>query len=233
MGAMGAMDVPIAMGGTGGTIVPARNAFGGNSQKDSHLSRILDSVDHNSQMFQPAPRRNLMPNYGVNQQMGVIPYGSGAGVPLSSGIAPYGRMQQAVKSGNPFSNQNLLQTFLSGGTGGFGTGSSGNFAAAQAVKDNSIQGQAESLCQRANAQAAQALSDEELANTSSGNDQATRQGCASSAQSHANDARAAAEQAESLSYSSTGYAKDYAAQARAAANRAQEAADRAAYNAVQ
>jgi hypothetical protein len=77
------------------------------------------------------------------------------------------------------------------------------------------------------------VSDAEQASKGSGNDQGTRQGCASSAQYHANDARAAAEQAESLTYSSTQYAKDYAAQARAAANRAQEAADRAQYNAAQ
>ncbi len=138
----------------------------------------------------------------------------------------------AVGASNPFNRMNLLKTFFGGAPGTAGSGSSSGNSAEQQAKNASVTGQAEALFQRATNQAAQAVSDAERASKGYG-DKGSRLAAASSAQYHANDARAAADEAGNITYSGPQYAQDYAAQARAQANRAQEAADRAAYNAAQ
>lgn len=173
--------------------------------------------------------QGMMPQ---NTGMAMMPQQAGGGG-LLNGFAPFGGMKQPLQSGpSPFSPKGLLRIFLEGGSGGMGGGSggSGGNSSETAAKNASVTGQAEALLNRARNQAAQAVSDSERAHKGYG-DKGSRLAAASSAQYHANDARAAADQAASITYSGPQYAKDYAAQARNEANRAQEAADRAQYNA--
>ena len=191
-----------------------------------------------------------MGSMGMQQGMGtgMMPQGMGTGMMpqntgmamappsggLLNGFAPFGGMKQPLQSGpSPFSPKGLLRIFFEGGSPGMGGGSSGGSSGnspEQQAKNASVTGQAEALLNRARNQDAQAVSDAERAHKGYG-DKGSRLAAASSAQYHANDARAAADEAANLTYSGPQYAKDYAAQARNAANHAQEAADRAAYNA--
>ena len=131
--------------------------------------------------------------------------------------------------------QDLLRLFKSNRTSGMNGINGSSISGSNNASSNQehqqrieVTGQVEALLQRAQDQAAQAESDAQRAFYGD-----NRQGAASSAQYHANDARAAADTAASITAYASGSSKSYAAQARASANSAQGAAERALANSQQ
>ncbi|MBX9570480.1 MAG: hypothetical protein K2X77_16405 [Candidatus Obscuribacterales bacterium] len=187
------------------------------------LNQLLNQVDNSNWNSVPVsnPRQVLpAPRTGQMAQMPRSPYPSN---PVQQ-FAPMGGMRQPLQSGPPpFSRQSLMRIFLEGGMGGGGSGPN--------PEDPSIKGNCEAQLQIARDQCAQAEGDAARTNYGSGYSKYDKQNAASSAQYHANAARAAADNAYSSSYGKSQSAQDYAAQARNAANQAQAAADRARYNA--
>lgn len=182
------------------------------------LNQLLNQVDNSNWNSVPVSNsRQVLPTPRP-AQMAQMPRQAS---PMQQ-FAPIGGMRQPLQSGPPpFSKQGLLRMFLEGGMGGGTSGPN--------PEDPSIKGNCEAQLQIARDQCCQAEGDAGRASSSSSKYE--RQSAASSAQYHANAARAAADNAYSSSYGKSQSAQDYAAQARNAANRAQEAADRARYNA--
>ena len=221
---LGFLALSVAILATGG-LFPL-NASAQNFPSQS-LNQLLNQVDDTSWNSVPVSNpRQVLPTPRTNQ-MAQMPMGQPSPYPMSpmQQFAPIGGMRQPLQSGPPpFSKQGLMRIFLEGGMGGgMGGGSGAN------PEDPSIRGNCEAQLQIARDQCAQAEGDAGRASSSSSKYE--RQNAASSAQYHANAARAAADNAYSSSYGKSQTAQNYAAQARNAANRAQEAADRARYNA--
>lgn len=204
--------------------------------EEQYMDRMLNRVDQSNWQNVPVKQAPRMQNqaYGTPantyQQRPLLNYS--AQQPQTAWAQNNQSMPQMQPAMNPqagamqqpqniFTPQNLLRVFL----GGSPSGGTGNQSSNRPMHLGDIQ----SNLQRARDQCQQAENDAERANQ--GKDKGLRLSAASSAQYHANDARGAAERAESMAYSGTQQEKDYAQQARNAANRAQSAADRARYNA--